>query len=398
MKVTALPKAIWILGLASLFTDISSEMIHSVLPLFLVTSLHASASIVGLIDGSGEAIASTLKLFSGVLSDHSGRRKPLLIAGYALSALVKPLFALAPNVPIVLIARCLDRTGKGIRVAPRDALVADVTEPAVRGAAYGLRQSLDSIGAFIGPIIALVVLTYANNAYRLVFWVALVPGIITVALLFLGIHEPTRRVESKGNAPTLNWGSISNLGRGFWLVFAVAMFFTLGNSSDAFILLRAKQMGVASNLVPLVLVVMNVVYAATAYPVGMLSDRIGRKAVILISFGLYSLVYAGFAVCNSSWQIWVLLCFYGLYLGLSQGTLLAITADRVPPDRRGTAFGLLNLSIGVGLLPASLLGGWLWDTVSPQATFWAGSVFAIAALLLFATDTHGQVGTPKPKT
>lgn len=398
MKVTALPKTVWILGLASLFTDISSEMIHSVLPLFLVTSLHASASIVGLIDGLGETIASTLKFFSGVLSDHLGRRKPLLIAGYALSVLVKPLFALAPNVLIVLIARCLDRTGKGIRAAPRDALVADVTEPAFRGAAYGLRQALDSIGAFIGPIIALVVLAYANNDYRLVFWVALVPGIITIALLFLGIQEPARHVETKGNALLLNWGSISNLGSGFWLVFAAAMIFTLGNSSDAFILLRAKQVGVASNLVPIVLVVMNVVYAATAYPVGKLSDRVGRKAVVLISFGLYALVYAGFAVCNSSWQIWVLLCFYGLYLGLSQGTLLAITADRVPPDRRGTAFGLLNLSIGIGLLPASLLGGWLWDTASPQATFWTGSVFAIAALLVFAFDTHGQVETPKSKT
>lgn len=371
-------------------------MIHAVLPLFLVTSLHASASVVGLIDGLGEAIASTLKLFSGVLSDHLGRRKPLLITGYALSALVKPLFALAPNVLVVLIARCLDRTGKGIRAAPRDALVADVTEPAVRGAAYGLRQSLDSIGAFIGPIIALVVLAYANNDYRLVFWVALVPGIITIGLLSLGIQEPTRH-EAKAERPPINWQSIRGLGHGFWLVFAVAMIFTLGNSSDAFILLRAKQVGVPSNLVPLVLVVMNVVYAATAYPAGKLSDRIGRKTVILISFALYALVYAGFAACNSPWQIWILLYFYGLYLGLSQGTLLAITADRVPTDRRGTAFGLLNLSIGIGLLPASLLGGWLWDNISPQATFWAGSIFAIVALLVFSTDIHTQEGKPESK-
>lgn len=396
MKVTALPKTVWILGLASLFTDISSEMIHAVLPLFLVTSLHASASVVGLIDGLGEAIASTLKLFSGVLSDHPERRKPLLITGYALSALVKPLFALAPSVLVVLIARCLDRTGKGIRSAPRDALVADVTEPAVRGAAYGLRQSLDSIGAFIGPIIGLVVLTYANNDYRLVFWVALVPGIITIGLLSLGIQEPSRH-SAMAERPPINWQSIRELGHGFWLVFAVAMIFTLGNSSDAFILLRAKQVGLPSNLVPLVLVVMNVVYSATAYPAGKLSDRIGRKTVILISFALYALVYAGFAACNSPWQIWILLCFYGLYLGLSQGTLLAITADRVPTDRRGTAFGLLNLSIGVGLLPASLLGGWLWDNISPEATFWAGSIFAIVALLVFSTNIHTQGGKPKSK-
>ncbi len=390
MKTIAIPRTVWILGLASLFTDISSEMIHSVLPLFLVTSLHTSASIVGLIDGLGEAIASTLKLFSGILSDHFGRRKPLLVAGYALSALVKPLFALAPNVFIVLVARCLDRTGKGIRAAPRDALVADVTEPAVRGAAYGLRQSLDSIGAFIGPIIALVVLTYANNDYRLVFWVALVPGIITIFLLTLGIQEPARYAETKAKSVPLDWQSIRDLGQGFWLILAVALIFTLGNSSDAFILLKTKQVGVASNLVPLALVVMNVVYSATAYPAGKLSDRIGRKTVLMISFALYALVYAGFAACNSPWQIWLLLCFYGLYLGLSQGTLLAMTSDRVPPDRRGAAFGLLNLSIGIALLPASLLGGWLWDTISPQATFWAGSIFAIVALLVIATDSPKQ--------
>lgn len=390
MKATALPTTVWILGLASLFTDVSSEMIHAVLPLFLVTSLHTSASVVGLIDGLGEAIASVLKLFSGALSDHLRRRKPLLLAGYALSAAVKPLFALAPDVLVVLIARCLDRTGKGIRTAPRDALVADVTEPAVRGAAYGLRQCLDSIGAFIGPIIALVVLTYANNDYRLVFWVALVPGIITIGLLWLGIQEPTQH-ERKAAGPPLNRQSIRGLGYGFWLVFAVAMIFTLGNSSDAFILLRAKEVGVPSNLVPLALVVMNAVYAATAYPAGKLSDCIGRKTVLLLSFALYALVYAGFALCQSPWQIWILLCIYGLYLGLSQGTLLAITADRVPSDRRGTAFGLLNLSIGIGLLPASLLGGWLWDNISPQATFWAGSTFAVVALLVFTIDMEEKV-------
>lgn len=385
MKAIGLPKTVCILGLASLFTDISSEMIHSVLPLFLVTSLHTSASVVGLIDGLGEAIASTLKLFSGALSDHLRRRKPLLIAGYTLSAVSKLLFALAPNVLIVLIARCLDRTGKGIRAAPRDALVADVTEPAVRGTAYGLRQSLDSIGAFIGPIIALAVLTFTSNDYRLVFWIALVPGIVTIGLLTFGIQEPNRNETKSGRLP-LSWQSFRGLGSGFWLVFAVALIFTLGNSSDAFILLRAKQVGVPSSLVPLVLVVMNVTYSATAYPAGKLSDIIGRKTVILISFALYAFVYAGFAACNSPWQIWILLCFYGLYLGLSQGRLLTITADRVPPDRRGTAFGLLNLSIGIGLLPASMLGGWLWDNISPQSTFWAGSIFAIVALLVFAAD------------
>lgn len=390
-----MPQTVWILGFASLFTDISSEMIHSVLPLFIVATLHSSASMVGLIDGVGEALASILKLFSGALSDYFGKRKPLLLAGYGLSTIVKPLFAIAPDPTTVLIARCLDRTGKGIRGAPRDAMVADVTDPSIRGAAYGLRQSLDSIGAFVGPLIALIVLTYANNDYRLVFWVALVPGIVTIFLLSFGIKEPARHIEGTSKKELPNWQSIKTLGTGFWFVFAVVMIFTFGNSSDAFILLRARQLGVPTNLVPLVLVVMNVVYAATAYPAGRLSDRIGKKAVVLMSFALYAVVYAGLALCSSVWQIWVLVGFYGLYMGLGQGALLAITADRVPADRRGTAFGLLNLSMGLGVLPASLLAGWLWDSVSPQATFLAGAAFSMIALFLFSLDSIGkEVGQP----
>ncbi|MBX9570531.1 MAG: MFS transporter [Candidatus Obscuribacterales bacterium] len=387
-KVRALPQAVWILGFASLFTDVSSEMIHSVLPLFLVSTLNTSASIVGLIDGFAETLASVLKLFSGALSDHFGRRKPLLIAGYTLSALVKPLFAVAQNPAMVLLARSLDRTGKGIRAAPRDALVADVTDEHLRGAAYGLRQALDSVGAFVGPAVALVALSYTNNDYRFVFWLALIPGVLTILLLAIGIQEPNRHAESKDTRPRLNWQSIKDLGRPFWLVFAVAVIFTLGNSSDAFILLRAKELGVTPNFVPMALVVINVVYSATAYPAGKLSDHIGRKTILLVSFALYATVYAGFALAENSTQIWCLMALYGLYLGLSQGTLLALTADRVPQTLRGTAFGFINLSIGIGLLPASLMGGFLWDTVSSSATFWVGSAFALIAFLLLLTDQH----------
>lgn len=382
----------WILGFASLLTDVSSEMIHSVLPLFLVTTLGASAVIIGLIDGLGETIAACLKLFSGALSDRLGRRKSLILTGYGLSTAVKPLFALAVNPLGVLVGRCLDRVGKGIRAAPRDALVADVTEPSARGAAFGLRQSLDSVGAFLGPFIAFIAMTVTANDFRAIFWLALIPALAAVALLVGGIQEPLRTVENVNrlNNP-LRIEAIKSLGAGFWFVFFVSLLFTLGNSSDAFILLRAKSLGVSTNMVPLCLVVMNITYALSAYPAGHLSDKLGRKALLLTSFALYALVYAGLAFANDAWHVWTLLALYGLYLGFSQGTLLSIVADRVPKDLRGTAFGLLSFSVGLGLLPASLLAGWLWDSVSPQATFMTGAVFSILALLIFAFDSHKSV-------
>lgn len=389
LKSTNLPRSIWILGLASLFTDVSSEMIHSVLPLFLVLQLGASASMVGLIDGLGETIASSLKLFSGALSDYLGQRKPLLLTGYGLSAIVKILFALATNPMLVLAGRCLDRTGKGIRVAPRDALVADLTDANQRGAAYGLRQSLDSVGAFIGPAVAFLVLSISNDNYRQVFWLALLPGILAVCILALGIKEPKKKEPSSPRKNPLQMDTIKSLGKPFWSIFAVSLTFTLGNSSDAFILLKGKQVGIAVNMVPLILVAMNISYAASAYPAGKLSDLLGRKGLLLTSFALYALVYLGLAFATTAWQIWALLLVYGLFLGLNQGQLLALTADRVPAELRGTAFGLLNLSIGLGLLPASLLAGWLWDHVSPQATFLAAVAFSLLALLIFSQDRFG---------
>ncbi|CAN5467521.1 MFS transporter [soil metagenome] len=397
VKAPSIPRSIWILGLVSLFTDISSEMIHSVLPLFLIIELGASASMVGLIDGLGEAIASMLKLFSGALSDHLGSRKPLLIAGYGLSAAVKPLFALAWDPSMVLTARCMDRIGKGIRASPRDALVADLTDPENRGAAYGLRQSLDSIGAFIGPTIAFVLLSLSNSDFRRVFWLALIPGVFAVLLLCLGIREPQKKsLNAERRTNPLRLEQLKRLSGGFWLLFAVSLVFTLGNSSDAFILLKVKQMGVPTNFVPLALVVMNIAYALSAYPAGKLSDRIGRKGLLLFSFALYGLVYLGLAFATTFWQIWFLLSLYGLFLGLNQGLLLAITADRLPSDLRGTGFGLINLSIGLGLLPASLLAGWLWDSISPQATFLTGAAFSIAALLLFSLDSAGKEVVAQP--
>jgi MFS family permease len=353
-----LPKTVWVLGLVSLLTDISSEMIHSVLPLFLVLQLGAAVSTVGLIEGIAEATASVLKVFSGALSDYLGKRKALTVLGYGLSTFVKPLFFLATSPTWVLVARFADRVGKGIRVAPRDALVADTTPDSMRGAAYGLRQSLDTVGAFLGPLAAVGLLAISPENFRLVFALALIPGFLAVSLLVVGIQEPETTALQPKNNP-LRWEVLGLLGAKYWFLLAIALLFNLGNSSDAFLLLRAEQSGIAAAFVPLTLVVMNVAYSLSAYPAGVLSDRLGRLGLLISGFLVYALVYVGFALVQQSWQIWGLFALYGLHLGLSQGVLLALVADTVPTELRGTAFGFLNLVIGIALLPASLLAGYL---------------------------------------
>ncbi|HEY9608706.1 MFS transporter [Allocoleopsis sp.] len=383
-----LPRNVWILGFVSLLTDISSEMIHSVLPLFLVTTLGTSLPIVGIIEGVAESTASILKIFSGALSDYWGRRKELAIAGYGLSTVVKPLFAIATSPVWVLLARFADRVGKGIRVAPRDALVADTTDVRYRGAAYGLRQSLDTIGAFLGPLSATGLMALSGQNFRLVFWVAVVPGILAVSLLTVGVREPSQPKQLRGNP--LQWHNLKSLGRNYWLLVGVALLFNLGNSSDAFLLLRSQQVGIAISIVPLSLVVMNLTYSLSAYPIGVLSDRIGRLGLLASGFFLYALVYLGFAFANTSWQIWVLFALYGLHLGMSKGVLLAVVADHVPVRLRGTAFGLVNLVTGAALLPASLMAGVLWQWVNPQATFVVGSLFAIAVSILLVLTYSRQ--------
>lgn len=376
-----IPRNVWVLGMGSLLTDISSEMIHSVLPLFLVSSLGASLLTVGLIEGVAEATASIGKVFSGALSDYLGHRKGLTVAGYGLSTLVKPLFALSTSPAWVLLARFGDRIGKGIRVAPRDALVADATDLTNRGAAYGLRQSLDTIGAFLGPLTAFALMAQSGQNFRLVFWIALIPGVLAVALLAIGIQEPRQRNLQPRPNP-LRWSALQSMGKAYWMLVAVALLFNLGNSSDAFLLLQARQAEIATPLVPLMLVVMNIAYALSAYPVGILSDRIGRFGLLVSGFCLYALVYLGFALAHAPWQVWGLFPLYGLYLGMSQGVLLALVADKVPPQLRGTAFGVINLATGVALLPASLLAGFLWQGIGPEAPFLAGSCFAVIATVV----------------
>jgi MFS family permease len=372
---------VWVLGFVSLLTDVSTEMIHSVLPLFLVSALGANVFTVGLIEGIAESTASLLKIFSGALSDYWGQRKQLAVFGYGFSTFVKPLFALATNPGLVLLARFGDRVGKGIRVAPRDALVADVTDANNRGAAYGLRQSLDTIGALLGPLAAFGLMSTSAQNFRLVFWVALIPGFLAVALLALGVQEPKRKTQTQKTNP-LKWAALQILSKNYWSLVAVAFLFNLGNSSDAFLLLKAQQTGIANFFVPLTLVIMNLAYSFSAYPIGILSDRIGRFGLLIASFFLYSIIYLGFALAHLSWQIWILFALYGLHLGMSQGVLTALVADQVPPELRGTAFGMLNLAIGIALLPASLMAGFLWQQISPEATFILGSVFAVSAIVV----------------
>jgi MFS family permease len=374
-----IPRNIWVLGFTSLLNDTSSEMIHAVLPLFLVSGLGANVALVGLIEGIAEATASILKVFSGAISDYWQRRKALAVFGYGLSTAVKPLFMIATSPFWVLVARLGDRIGKGIRVAPRDALVADSTDISNRGAAYGLRQSLDTVGAFLGPLIAFGLMSAAYN-FRFIFGVALIPAVLAVACLALGVHEPERPYHSLRRPNPLNWKALQSLGGAFWGLAIASLLFNLGNSSEAFLLLKAQQVFIPNAQIPLVLVVMNLSYALSAYPVGVLSDRVNRKTLLLIGWGLNAILYLGLAISQNPWQVWLLVGVYGLYLGMTQGVLLAMVADRVPEHLRGTAFGFLNLLVGVALLPASLLAGWLWDAVSPSAAFAVGSGFAVVAI------------------
>jgi MFS family permease len=380
-KQPKIPRNIWILGFTSLLNDTSSEMIHAVLPLFLVSSLGANVAIVGLIEGIAEATASLLKVFSGAISDYWQRRKALAVFGYGLSTAVKPLFMVANSPFVVLLARLGDRIGKGIRVAPRDALVADSTDVSNRGAAYGLRQSLDTIGAFLGPLVAFGLMGTAHS-FRFIFGVALIPGILAVACLALGVREPASPYHALKRPNPLNWKALQSLGGSYWGLAFAALLFNLGNASEAFLLLKAKQVAIADYQIPLVLVVMNLSYALSAYPVGALSDRINRKTLLLWGWVLNAGLYLGLAIAQSPWQVWMLVGGYGLYLGMTQGVLLAMVSDRVPEQLRGTAFGFLNFLVGVALLPASLLAGWMWENVSSEAAFLLGSSFAVAAIVL----------------
>lgn len=376
-----LPRAIVALGLVSLFMDVSSEMIHGLLPVFLTTTLGASALVVGLIEGVGEATASVTKFLSGFFSDRMGRRKPLAVAGYALSALTKPLFALAGVPGMVLVARVADRVGKGIRGAPRDALVADLVPEAQRGAAYGLRQTLDTIGAFLGPVLAMALMAAFAGNVRLVFWLAIVPALVAVAILVGFVREPEARAMGPAKPRLrLDRESLAALGRRFWIVVGIASVMTLARFSEAFLILQAQGAGLGFAQAPLVLVVMNIVYALAAWPVGVLADRVGRRGLLALGFAVLIAADAVLALSGGLWGVMAGVALWGLHMGLTQGLLAAEVADAAPERLRGTAFGLFNLVTGGALLLANALAGGLWATTGPAATFWAGAGFAALGL------------------
>ena len=391
----SLPSGIWVLGFVSLLMDVSSEMIHSLLPVFLVTSLGVSMLAVGLIEGAAEATALMLKVFSGVLSDWWGRRKPLAVLGYGLGALSKPLFAIAPTVGLVVTARLIDRVGKGIRGAPRDALVADLAPPHMRGAAFGLRQSLDTVGAFVGPLLAMGLMLLWANDFRAVFWVAVIPAALCVALLLVGVQEPERAASTVRNNP-IRRENLRRLGGAYWWVVALGAVFTLARFSEAFLVLRVQQGGLPLAWTPLVLVLMNVVFALGAYPLGKLSDRI--RHTTLLAWGLVVLIAADalLAFSDRGAPAWLGIALWGLHMAMTQGLLATMVADTAPADLRGTAFGMFNLVSGVALLVASGLAGLLWDRLGASATFGAGILFATLALagVLVQSARHGRA--PKP--
>ncbi|HEX6211648.1 MAG TPA: MFS transporter [Methylomirabilota bacterium] len=388
----ALPAAIWALGLGSLFMDTSSELIHSLLPVYMATVLGASMVTIGLVEGVAEATAAITKLFSGALSDALGKRKFLVVLGYALAALTKPVFPLAPTIGWVFTARFVDRVGKGIRGAPRDALVADITPAPLRGAAYGLRQALDSVGALLGPLLAAGFMVWFADDIGAVMWVAVVPAVAAVALLMVYVREPERDSGATSRAsPTL--AGVTRLPLRYWLVVLLGTVFTLARFSEAFLVLRAQDVGLALGHVPLVMIVMNLFYASVAYPAGAAADRLSPRVLLLAGLALLIGADLLLAAAASPWPVFAGAALWGLHMALTQGLLAKLVADVAPAALRGTAFGVFNLVTGGALLSASVVAGALWSTLGASATFVAGAAFATAAaagVLVYRTRRHTE--------
>lgn len=374
-----LPRGVWILGFVSLLMDTSSELIHSLLPMFMVTTLGASVLEVGLIEGVAESTALIVKVFSGVLSDFLGKRKGLAVFGYGLSALTKPLFALAPTLGVVFAARMLDRVGKGVRGAPRDAMVADFTPPQVRGAAFGLRQALDAVGATLGPLLAVGLMLLLADHFRTAFWIAVIPAVACVALLAFGLKEP-EPLSRKRRMNPIRRENLRRLTNAYWWVVAIGSIITLARFSEAFLILRAQQTGIAMALVPLVMVAMNLAFSLSAFPFGKLADHVSRRALLVIGLAVLAAADVLLAVAPAWWAIFLSMILWGLHLGLTQGLLAAMVADTAPDDLRGTAFGFFNLVCGIATLFASVIAGLLWDHYGPAATFSTAAGFCILAV------------------
>jgi MFS family permease len=378
-----LGRNVLVLAAVSLLTDASSEIIYPLLPIFLTTVLGTSAAAVGAIEGAAETTAALLKLASGWWSDRARRRKPLVVAGYALASLARPLVAIAQSAGQVLAIRLTDRVGKGIRGSPRDALIAESVDPAIRGRAFGFHRAADHAGAVIGPLIAFALLRWEQLPLRTVFLFAALPGVLSVIVLVLGVRETPRDARAstgtkKAGVPSLD----ASLGRAFWTFLASVLLFTLGNSTDAFLILRANQLGVPVSLIPILWAALHVVKSAASVPGGSLSDRFGRKPLILAGWAVYAAVYVGFGRATETWNAWALFLAYGTFFGLTEGTQAALIADLVGQARRGTAYGWYYLAVGIGALPASVLFGLVWDRVSPRAAFDLGAGLALAAAVV----------------
>ncbi|MDA8162282.1 MAG: MFS transporter [Desulfobacteraceae bacterium] len=378
--LSGLRKNVFVSGLVSFFMDISSEMIYPLVPLFLANTLGVNKSVIGLIEGVAESTASILKVLSGWLSDRIGNRKWLTAAGYAISTASRPILALAPGWRHVMASRFMDRFGKGVRTAPRDAIIADSTERAFLGRAFGFHRAMDTMGAMLGPALAFSILLVFPNNYRLIFWLSILPGAIAVLLIILFIEE-RRGTEPEGlhrPAP-----AIMHLNRRFKWFIVIAAIFALGNSSDAFLILRAQQLGVSAREIPIIYLLFNLIYSLSALPAGMAADKFGRRRIIFLGFMLFSAVYCGFGTARNKTAVWFLFAAYGVFMGLSEGVQKAFVAAIIPPERKATAFGIYNTIIGAAMLPASLVGGWLWDHIAPAATFYFGAATSAVAGISF---------------
>ncbi|MGV8996623.1 MAG: MFS transporter [Parvibaculaceae bacterium] len=378
----AIPRSIWALGFVSLFMDISSEMIHALLPVYFITVLGTSMLTVGIIEGVAEATAAITKVFSGALSDWIGKRKILAVTGYGLAAITKLVFPLTSTIGWFIGARFVDRIGKGIRGAPRDALIADIAPPQLRGASFGLRQSLDTVGAFVGPLLAIVLMLLTSDNFKVVFWIAVIPAFIALTLIVFTVKEPNHLESAKPARFPLQRSEISKLSAAFWFVVVVATVFTLARFSEAFLILKAMNIGLPVATAPAVMVVMNIAYALAAYPAGILSEgKNGRNIVLVIGILLLILADIVLALGTTHWTVGLGVILWGLHMGFTQGVLATLVADTSPTTLRGTAFGIFNLVTGGALLIASLLAGGLWEALGPAATFLAGAGLAAISLL-----------------
>jgi MFS family permease len=387
-ELAAIPGGVWTLGFVSMLMDISSEMIHALLPLYLVVALGTSALTVGIIEGIAESIALVTKIFSGAISDRLGKRKLLAALGYGLAAFTKPIFPLASTVEWLMVAHFVDRIGKGIRGSPRDALVADLSPPEVRGASFGLRQSLDTVGAFLGPLLAITLMWLTLDKFTFVFWMAVLPAFLSFFLIVVAVKEPERAASSRHIRNPISRAELYALGVPYWWIVAIGALFTLARFSEAFLILKAQSVGLSLWLAPAVLVAMNVAYALAAYPAGVLSDRADRRTILVAGFAVLVAADVVLAMAHGISTLALGVVLWGLHMGLTQGLLATLVADASPVELRGTAFGFFNLASGIATLVASVIAGALWDAVGPVGTFTAGAVFTFVALIGLFVARH----------